>query len=77
MPVSSLWSSMSSETHHIGLSKRLRGTNVTVLIDTRDIRVLDRNTGTLIRRLVLDPPATINHAASNAETHPKTGSRCK
>jgi len=41
--------------HHIGLSKHLRGTHVTVLIDNRDIRVLDRDTGTLIRKLVLDP----------------------
>jgi transposase InsO family protein len=44
-----------SRLHHIGLSKHLRGTNVTVLIDDRDIRVLDRHTGTLIRKLVLDP----------------------
>lgn len=43
-----------SRLHHIGLSKHLRGTNVIVLIDDRDIRVLDRNTGTLIRKLVLD-----------------------
>jgi hypothetical protein len=26
-----------------------------VLIDNRDIRILDRSTGTLIRKLVLDP----------------------
>ena len=44
-----------SRLHHIGLSKHLRGTHVTVLIDNRDIRVLDRNTGTLIRKLILDP----------------------
>jgi Integrase core domain len=44
-----------SRLHHIGLSKHLRGTHVTVLIDNRDIRILDRNTGTLIRKLVLDP----------------------
>jgi hypothetical protein len=37
------------------LSKRRRGTNVTVLADDLDIRVLDRDTGTLIRKLVLDP----------------------
>jgi hypothetical protein len=43
-----------SRLHHIGLSKHLRGTNVTVLIDDLDIRVLDHNTGTLIRKLVLD-----------------------
>jgi hypothetical protein len=56
--------------HHVGLSKHLRGTTVTVLADDRDIRVLHRDTGTLIRKLVLDP------AASNAKT-PETGCRCK
>jgi len=44
-----------SRLHHIGLSKRRRGTKVTVLIDNRDIRVLDRTTGQLIRKLTLDP----------------------
>ena len=44
-----------SRLHHIGLSKRRRGTKVTVLIDDLDIRVLDHTTGTLIRKLVLDP----------------------
>jgi len=44
-----------SHLHHIGLGKRRRGTKVTVLIDDRDIRVLDRGTGELIRKLVLDP----------------------
>jgi hypothetical protein len=44
-----------SRLHHIGLSKHLRGTKVTVLIDDRDIRVLNRNTGQLIRKLILDP----------------------
>ena len=44
-----------SHLHHIGLSKHLRGTNVIVLIDDLDIRVLNHNTGTLIRKLVLDP----------------------
>ena len=34
-----------SHLHHIGLGKRRRGTKVTVLIDDRDIRVLDRDTG--------------------------------
>jgi len=66
-----------SHLHHIGLSKRRRGTKVTVLIDDRDIRVLDRHTGQLIRKLVLDPTRDYQHAASNAETHPKTGCRCK
>ena len=44
-----------SHLHHIGLTKRRRGTKVTVLIDDLDIRVLDRDTGTLIRKLILDP----------------------
>jgi hypothetical protein len=44
-----------SRLHHIGLSKHLRDTKVTVLIDDLDIRVLDRATGQLIRKLVLDP----------------------
>ena len=44
-----------SRLHHIGLGKRRTGTKVTVLIDDRDIRVLDRHTGQLIRKLVLDP----------------------
>jgi transposase InsO family protein len=44
-----------SRLHHIGLSKRLRGTHVTVLIDDRDIRVIHRDTGQLIRKLILDP----------------------
>ena len=34
-----------SRLHHIGLGKRRRGTKVTVLIDDRDIRVLDHDTG--------------------------------
>ncbi|QUR67476.1 IS481 family transposase [Mycobacterium spongiae] len=44
-----------SRLHHIGLSKHLRGTTVTVLIDDLDIRVLNHNTGQLIRKLTLDP----------------------
>jgi transposase InsO family protein len=44
-----------SRLHHIGLSKHRRGTHVIVLINNRDIRVLDRDTGQLIRKLTLDP----------------------
>lgn len=44
-----------SRLHHIGLGKRRTGTKVTVLIDDLDIRVLDRSTGHLIRKLTLDP----------------------
>ena len=44
-----------SRLHHIGLSKHLRGTQVIVLIDDLNIRVLHKNTATLIRKLTLDP----------------------
>ena len=44
-----------SRLHHIGLSKHLRGTKVIVLINDLDIRVLDRHSGALIRKLTLDP----------------------
>ena len=44
-----------SRLHHIGLSKHLRGTNVLVLINDLDIRVLARDSGKLIRKLTLDP----------------------
>ncbi len=44
-----------SRLHHIGLSKRRHGTHVIVLINDRDIRVLDHTTGQLIRKLTLDP----------------------
>ena len=66
-----------SRRHHIGLSKNLRCTKVIVLIDDLDIRVLNRNTGHLIRKLILDPTATTNPAASNAETAPKTPPKCQ
>jgi hypothetical protein len=38
--------------HHIGLGKRRTGTKVTVLIDNLDIGVQDRDTGTLIRKII-------------------------
>ena len=44
-----------SQLHHIGLSKHLRRTKVIVLINDLDIRVLDRHSGQLIRKLTLDP----------------------
>jgi hypothetical protein len=53
------------------LTKYLRAPPVTVLIDDLDIRVLNRDTGQLIRKLTLDPTSDYQPAASNAETHPK------
>ncbi len=44
-----------SRLHHIGLGRVLAGTKVTVLIADLQIRVLDANTGQLLRGLTLDP----------------------
>ena len=44
-----------SRLHHIGIGVQLRGTPVTLLVDDLHIRVIHRNTGELIRELILDP----------------------
>lgn len=44
-----------SKLHHIGLGRAHKGRLVKLLIADRDIRVLDAQTGELIRRLTLDP----------------------
>ena len=44
-----------SHLHHIGLGRRLAGTQVTLLVDDLHIRVIERHTGELIRELMLDP----------------------
>jgi hypothetical protein len=44
-----------SRLHHIGLGTRRAGTRVTLLIDDLHIRVINRDTGELIRELTLDP----------------------
>jgi transposase InsO family protein len=44
-----------SKLHHIGLGRVHKGRPVKLLIADRDIRVLDLNTGELIRQLTLDP----------------------
>src|SRR5215211_7804544 len=44
-----------SRLHHIGLGAATRGTHVTLLIDDLHIRVIGRDTGQLIRELILDP----------------------
>jgi hypothetical protein len=44
-----------SRLHHIGLGRRLAGTHVIVLANDLDIRIVHRNSGQLIRKLVLDP----------------------
>ena len=44
-----------SKMHHIGLGTHRAGTKVTMLVDDLHIRVIERNTGELIRELTLDP----------------------
>ena len=44
-----------SQLHHIGLGANRRGTRVTLLIDDLHIRIIGRDTGQLIRELILDP----------------------
>lgn len=44
-----------SRLHHIGLGRRHAGVRVIVLIRELDIRVLDQDTGHLLRALTLDP----------------------
>jgi Integrase core domain len=44
-----------SRLHHIGIGRRLAGTRITVLVDDLHVRVIDRDTGELLRELILDP----------------------
>jgi transposase InsO family protein len=44
-----------SRLHHIGLGRAHKGKPIKLLVADRDIRVLDAQTGELIRRLTLDP----------------------
>ena len=44
-----------SRLHHIGVGAAHRGTRVTLLVDELHIRVIARDTGHLIRELILDP----------------------
>jgi transposase InsO family protein len=44
-----------SKLHHIGLGRAHKGKAIKLLVADRDIRVLDAQTGELIRRLNLDP----------------------
>src|SRR5215208_2545533 len=44
-----------SRLHHIGLGANRRGTRVSLLIDDLHIRIISRDTGELIRELILDP----------------------
>ena len=44
-----------SKLHHIGIGRAHRGRPIKLLIADRDVRILDPETGELIRRLTLDP----------------------
>ena len=53
-----------SRLHHIGIGRPHTGTPVTLLIIDRDIRIINTNTGQLLRHLTLDP--TRNYQPQNA-----------
>jgi transposase InsO family protein len=56
-----------SRLHHIGLGRRYAGTRVLLLIHELTVRVLDEDTGELIRALTLDPTRNYqrqNHTAA-------------
>src|SRR3954470_5072371 len=44
-----------SRLHHIGVGRSSAGTRITLLVDDLHVRVIDRDTGELLRELILDP----------------------
>lgn len=44
-----------SRLHHIGMGRHLAGTRIILLVDDLHIRIVDRDTGELLRQLILDP----------------------
>ncbi len=44
-----------SRLHHIGMGRHLAGTRIILLVDDLHIRIVDRDTGELLRELILDP----------------------
>jgi transposase InsO family protein len=44
-----------SRLHHIGMGRHLAGTRIILLVDDLHIRIIDRDTGELLRELILDP----------------------
>jgi hypothetical protein len=56
-----------SRLHHIGVGAAASGTRVTLLIDDLHIRIIRRDTGQLIRELILDPPGTTSPEASHPD----------
>jgi transposase InsO family protein len=44
-----------SRLHHIGIGRHLAGTRIILLVDDLHTRIIDRDTGELLRELILDP----------------------
>lgn len=44
-----------SKLHHIGLGRAHKGRTIKLLIADQDIRIIDQQTGQLLRKLTLDP----------------------
>jgi transposase InsO family protein len=64
-----------SRLHHIGLGRRLASTRVTLLVDDLHIRVIDRDTGELIRELTLDPTRDFQPRGLPPGPPPKTSQK--
>jgi hypothetical protein len=61
--------------HHIGLGAARRGTRVTLLINDLHVRVIGRDTGQLIRELILDP--TRDYQPRGVPPGPPPGTLCR
>jgi transposase InsO family protein len=64
-----------SRLHHIGLGAARHGTRVTLLIDDLHVRVIGRDTGELIRELILDP--TRDYQPRGLPPGPPPGTLCR
>lgn len=54
--------------HHISIGRARKGTPVTLLIDDLNIRVIQTNTGQLLRALTLNPNTGYQPRFKNNET---------
>ena len=44
-----------SKLHHIGMGRKLNGTRIVLLVSGRNVRIIERETGRLLRDFELDP----------------------
>ena len=65
-----------SRLHHIGIGRRLAGTRITLLVDDLHIRIIDRDTGELLRELTLDPTRDFQPRGLPPGPPPKQALKC-